>query len=152
MIELAQLFQDVEAAVIQHEPAVEEIEQKAEATHENVGKATEHIDGAIKKARSRRRKQWWCLGIISTFTPDSFVLAPGCDRVNFMMMMLILLFFSTPHRHCSHHRSRGDANQQKVNSTTLAGVFEDLHQFVLLYGSGCRDSGGGDIVSKESFF
>ena len=67
MIELAQLFQDVEAAVIQHEPAVEEIEQKAEATHENVGKANVEIDGAISKARSRRRKQWWCLGILCTF-------------------------------------------------------------------------------------
>lgn len=67
MIELAQLFQDVEAAVIQHEPAVEEIEQKAEATHENVGKATVEIDGAISKARSRRKKQWWCLGIGRTF-------------------------------------------------------------------------------------
>jgi syntaxin 1B/2/3 len=64
MIELAQLFQDVEAAVIQHEPAVVEIEQKAEATNENVGKANVEIDGAISKARSRRRKQWWCLGII----------------------------------------------------------------------------------------
>lgn len=69
MIELAQLFQDVEAAVIQHEPAVEEIEQKAEATHDNVGKATVEIDGAISKARSRRRKQWWCLGIICMFSP-----------------------------------------------------------------------------------
>lgn len=70
MIELAQLFQDVEAAVIQHEPAVVEIEQKAEATHDNVGKATVEIDGAIAKARSRRRKQWWCLGIVSTLSPS----------------------------------------------------------------------------------
>ena len=73
MIELAQLFQDVEAAVIQHEPAVEEIAQKAEATHDNVGKATVEIDGAIKKARSRRRKQWWCLGIVCTFIPPKFL-------------------------------------------------------------------------------
>jgi syntaxin 1B/2/3 len=68
MIELAQLFQDVEAAVIQHEPAVVEIEQKAEATNENIGKANVEIDGAIAKARSRRRKQWWCLGILGTFS------------------------------------------------------------------------------------
>ena len=37
MIELAQLFQDVEAAVVQHEPAVVEIEIKPEPTHDNVG-------------------------------------------------------------------------------------------------------------------
>ena len=70
MVELAQLFQDVEAAVVQHEPAVVEIEKKAEATHDNVGKATVEIDGAIAKARSRRRKQWWCLGIVCTLTPS----------------------------------------------------------------------------------
>lgn len=73
MIELAQLFQDVEAAVVQHEPAIEEIEQKAEATNENVGKATGEIDGAIAQVRSRRRKQWWCLAIVCTYIPPKFL-------------------------------------------------------------------------------
>lgn len=64
MIELAQLFQDVEAAVVQQEPAVEEIETKAAVINDNVGKANHEIDGAIVKARSRNRKKWICLGLI----------------------------------------------------------------------------------------
>ena len=81
MIELAQLFQDVEAAVIQHEPVIEEIEKNADATHENVGRATVEIDGAIAKARSRRRKQWWCLGIVRTFIPRSLALVSAIGEV-----------------------------------------------------------------------
>lgn len=65
MIELAQLFQDVEAAVVQQEPAVEEIETKAGIINDNVGKANTQIDGAIEKARSRNRKKWYCLGLVS---------------------------------------------------------------------------------------
>lgn len=67
MIELAQLFQDVEAAVVQQEPAVEEIETKAGVVSDNVGKANHEIDGAIVKARSRNRKKWICLGIVGTW-------------------------------------------------------------------------------------
>lgn len=67
MIELAQLFQDVEAAVVQQEPAVEEIETKATVINDNVGKANHEIDGAIDKARARNRKKWICLGLVSKY-------------------------------------------------------------------------------------
>jgi syntaxin 1B/2/3 len=63
MITLAQLFQDLETAVIEQEPMVEQIEQKGEEVHDNVQKANVEIDGAIVKARSRNRKKWICLGI-----------------------------------------------------------------------------------------
>jgi syntaxin 1B/2/3 len=61
MITLAQLFQDLETAVIEQEPLVENIEQKGEEVHENVTKANVEIDTAIKSAESRKRKKWWCL-------------------------------------------------------------------------------------------
>ena len=67
MIELAQLFQDMEALVVQQEPAVMNIEQKGEEVQDNVGKANVHMDGAIQKARSRNRKKWWCLLIARKF-------------------------------------------------------------------------------------
>ena len=69
MIELAQLFQDMEALVVQQEPAVTQIEQKGEEVTENVGKANIEMDGAISKARSRNRKKWWCLLIACMCTP-----------------------------------------------------------------------------------
>ncbi|KAI9715274.1 MAG: hypothetical protein M1812_006085 [Candelaria pacifica] len=64
MIQLAQLFQDMEALVVQQEPAVAQIEQRGEEVTENVGKANDEIAGAIVKARSRNRKKWWCLLIV----------------------------------------------------------------------------------------
>jgi len=64
MIQLAGLFQDLEASVVMQEPAVTQIEQKGEEVNDNVGKANVEIDGAISKARSRNRKKWWCLLII----------------------------------------------------------------------------------------
>ncbi|KFY42368.1 hypothetical protein V494_02449 [Pseudogymnoascus sp. VKM F-4513 (FW-928)] len=64
MIELAQLFQDMEALVVQQEDSVTMIEQKGEEVAENLDKGTEHIGTAIKSARARNRKKWYCLGIV----------------------------------------------------------------------------------------
>ncbi|KAI9810181.1 MAG: Plasma membrane t-SNARE, secretory vesicle fusion [Pycnora praestabilis] len=61
MIQLAELFQDMEALVVQQEPAVQNIEQKGEEVTDNVGKANVEIAGAITSARARNRKKWWCL-------------------------------------------------------------------------------------------
>lgn len=69
LIELAQLFQEMEAAVVQQEPAVTQIEQKGEEVTQNTAKANTEIDGAIVKARSRNRKKWWCLLICRTCSP-----------------------------------------------------------------------------------
>lgn len=64
MVELAQLFQDLDQIVMQQEPLVANIEQKGEEIHDNVVQANTEIGGAIEKARSRNRKKWWCLLII----------------------------------------------------------------------------------------
>jgi len=62
-MELAQLFQDLEALVVQQEPAVTQIEQTGEQVTENVGKANVELDGAVVKARAARKKKWICLGL-----------------------------------------------------------------------------------------
>lgn len=64
MIELAQLFQDLDQIVQQQEPMVAHIEAKGEEIHENVVQANTEISGAIDKARSRNRKKWWCLLVV----------------------------------------------------------------------------------------
>ena len=61
MVELAQLFQDLDQIVQEQEPMVANIETKGEEIHENVVQANNEIGGAIEKARSRNRKKWWCL-------------------------------------------------------------------------------------------
>jgi syntaxin 1B/2/3 len=64
MVELAQLFQDLDQIVMQQEPLVQNIEAKGEEIHSNVVQANTEIGGAIEKARSRNRKKWWCLLIV----------------------------------------------------------------------------------------
>ncbi|KAL9042498.1 MAG: hypothetical protein Q9214_003760, partial [Letrouitia sp. 1 TL-2023] len=58
MIELAQLFQDVDAAIVEQEAPVQNIEVKAEETHAHVSQGNQHLDGAITKARAVRKKKW----------------------------------------------------------------------------------------------
>lgn len=64
MIELAQLFQDMDTLVVQQEVAVANIEQKAEETVENFDKGNEEIAVAVDTARKTRKKKWICLGIV----------------------------------------------------------------------------------------
>jgi syntaxin 1B/2/3 len=61
MIELAQLFEDLNQIVQEQEPLVADIEQKGEEVRENVTKGNEEIGKAIVSARARNRKKWWCL-------------------------------------------------------------------------------------------
>lgn len=62
-VELAEMFRDLEALVVQQEPAVTQIEQRGEEVREDMVKANDQMGEAIVKARSRNRKKWWCLGI-----------------------------------------------------------------------------------------
>jgi syntaxin 1B/2/3 len=64
MVELAQLFQDLDTMVIQQEEAVAQIEQKGEEIVENLDKGNEEIAVAVDTARSTRKKKWICLGIV----------------------------------------------------------------------------------------
>lgn len=81
MIELAELFQDMENLVVQQEAAVTNIEMKGEEVVENMDKGTEQIGVAVKTARATRKKKWWCAGITRKFTfdPSSFVIVSAVD-------------------------------------------------------------------------
>lgn len=68
MMELTQLFQDLEAIVVQQEPMVQNIEHKAEDTNQNMVAANDNMNGAVKSARAARKKKWICLGIVGKLT------------------------------------------------------------------------------------
>ncbi|KAJ4164308.1 hypothetical protein LMH87_005985 [Akanthomyces muscarius] len=63
MVELSQLFQDMDTLVVQQEAAVTQIEQKGEEVVENLDKGNEEIGVAVNTARKTRKKKWICLGI-----------------------------------------------------------------------------------------
>lgn len=68
MIELQQLFQDLDAIVVQQEAPVMAIEQKAEETHTHLEAGNVHVAKAVDSARAARKKKWICLGISSKST------------------------------------------------------------------------------------
>ena len=63
MIELAQLFQDMDTLVVQQDVQVTQIEQKGEETVENLDKGNQEMEVAVTTARKTRKKKWICLGI-----------------------------------------------------------------------------------------
>lgn len=71
MIELSQLFQDMDTLVVQQEAAVTQIEQKGEEVVDNLDKGNEEMGVAVKTARATRKKKWICLGISGKLRPNS---------------------------------------------------------------------------------
>lgn len=63
MIELAELFQDMDNLVVQQEAAVVHIEGKGEEVVDHMDKGTQQIAVAIQSAKNTRKWKWWCLGI-----------------------------------------------------------------------------------------
>lgn len=63
MLELNQLFQDLDAVVTEQEPLVQNIEEKAVHTNDHLEAANVHVGKAIVSARAARKKKWICLGI-----------------------------------------------------------------------------------------
>ena len=72
MIELAELFNDMERMVVEQEPAVQQIEQGAQETHQNVQQANTELVKANDSARAARRKKWICFWIIGMFGLRTF--------------------------------------------------------------------------------
>ncbi|KAK3723004.1 hypothetical protein LTR37_002150 [Vermiconidia calcicola] len=63
MHELQQLFIDLDNIVVQQEPMVQNIEQKAEETNTHMVAGNTHVGKAVNSARAARKKKWICLGI-----------------------------------------------------------------------------------------
>lgn len=69
MAELSQLFQDMDAVVVQQGAAVEGIEDQAEHTVGDLQGANKQVGIAVDKARAARKKKWICLGICGECPP-----------------------------------------------------------------------------------
>ncbi|KAF2666728.1 t-SNARE [Microthyrium microscopicum] len=63
MIELAELFQDLDNIVMQQGEQVAQIEEKAVEVQDNIYQANTQLETGIKSARAARKKKWICLGI-----------------------------------------------------------------------------------------
>jgi syntaxin 1B/2/3 len=63
MLELGQLFEDLDRIVMEHEPLIQNIEQKGEEVQQNVEAGVGELDKGVKSARAARRKKWICFWI-----------------------------------------------------------------------------------------
>ena len=96
MIELAELFNDMERMVVEQEPQVQQIEQGAVETHTNVVKANTELTAANDSARAARRKKWICFWIVGK-----------CDSLAGIPDHMLIMRRS-PHYHycrCGHRHS-----------------------------------------------
>ncbi|KAI1186968.1 t-SNARE [Nemania serpens] len=64
MMELAELFQQMDTLVIQQDPLVMNIEERAEQVVTDLDRGNVEIGTAVNTARATRKKKWICLGIV----------------------------------------------------------------------------------------
>lgn len=83
IMELSQLFQDVDTLVVQQEDAIMQVEQKGEEVVVNLDKGSEEIGVAVDTARGTRRKKWICLGI--------------CVAIVVVIVIAVLTYIFTTH-------------------------------------------------------
>lgn len=90
MIELAELFTEMDNLVVQQEAAVVNIELKGEEVVDNMDKGNQEIGTAIVHARNTRKWKWWCLCICVLIiliiaivvVVWYFVFGPGANKSN----------------------------------------------------------------------
>lgn len=96
MVELSQLFQDMDTLVVQQEAAVTQIEQKGEEVVDHLDKGNEEMGTAVKTARATRKKKWWCLGICCKLKD---LTASYVGR----MLISVFRYHHRYYRHCRPH-------------------------------------------------
>jgi syntaxin 1B/2/3 len=66
MIELGQLFEDLDRIVMEHEPLIQNIEQKGEEVQQNIEAGVGELNKGVKSARAARKKKWICFWLVIT--------------------------------------------------------------------------------------
>lgn len=106
---IAAMFQDLDTLVVQQEAQVTRIEQTGEEVLDNANKGNTELDGAVKKARSARKKKWICLGIAgkSSCSPTLLSLS-NCNLCPvfvppFCLILLFCAFSGHFDRHSHNH-------------------------------------------------
>lgn len=87
MIELQQMFQDLDTLVVQQEIPIQAIDQKAEETTTHLSQGNTYVEKAVHSANAARKKKWICLGIVVAIIVIVIVivlayLASHCDLGN----------------------------------------------------------------------
>lgn len=108
LMELQELFQDLDRLVVEQEPMVENIAQKTEDTETHLVAGNVQMGKAVNSARGARKKKWICLGICGK-----------CRRadLNYELELKMCCSWHCPahHHHCVGLRRDAGVVQVKQN-------------------------------------
>ncbi|ROV91506.1 hypothetical protein VMCG_09438 [Cytospora schulzeri] len=99
MIELAQLFQDMDTLIIQQEEAIVDIEKKGEEVVENLDKGNQEIEVAVETAKKTRRKKWMCMGI--------------CVAIIVVIVIIVLIYLAVTGKFSSGSNNNNNNNAKR---------------------------------------
>ena len=91
MTELAKMFEEMEAIVVQQDPMITKVEQGAEETNEHVEQANLQLDTANKSARRTRRNKWICCGISGISIPQCQLIRGPLTRITVAILLVIII-------------------------------------------------------------
>ncbi|CAK7202470.1 hypothetical protein SEUCBS139899_005193 [Sporothrix eucalyptigena] len=113
MVELAQLFQDMDTLVVQQEAQVMQIEHKAEEAVVNIDKGNEEIAVAVTTAKRTRKKKWICLGI--------------CVAIILIIVIVVVVYVLINKSGGSKKRSIGARDMEFVHEKLAARISEQAN-------------------------
>lgn len=116
MVELAQLFQDMDTLVVQQEAQVIQIEQKAEEAVVNIDKGNEEIAVAVTTAKKTRKKKWICLGI--------------CVGIILIIVIVVVVYVLINKQSSSKKRSIGARGLDFTNDQLAPRIYEQANVVV----------------------
>jgi syntaxin 1B/2/3 len=64
IVELAHMFEDLNALVVEQDPIIAGIEQQVQTVNDNLDKGNEQVKVATKHALLRRRWKWFCALVV----------------------------------------------------------------------------------------
>ncbi|CAJ2500185.1 Uu.00g030380.m01.CDS01 [Anthostomella pinea] len=111
MMELVELFQQMDTLVVEQEAAVEVIEQKGEEVVENLNKGNVEIGTAVNTARATRKKKWICLGI--------------CVAIIVVIVIIVVVYFLTKPKATTNNNSTSTTQKRNLLQPDSRAWFED---------------------------
>lgn len=137
MIELAQLFQDMDTLIVQQEAAVVQIEQKGEEVVENLDKGNQEIEVAVDTARKTRRKKWYCVGISGThlcpLPPKCILQRLPADKAQVLIVVVIVIIVVVYMAVTGKFSSNNNNNNGNANAKRSAVEFDGERPVTTIY-------------------
>jgi len=125
--ELAQLFNEMSIMIEVQESAIDNIETKAQETETQMESGLQATEQAVVKARSARRKKWYCIGliilIIGTAPPSSSHLPSSADMLSHLCLGFNILMCSC---HCCHCHCRKTRDKVAFVSLWMMSIYATI--------------------------